>query len=258
MSASLSTPILAPNPPPTSGATTRIFAGSRPSAVRMNREICAFWVLAQTVSFPSFHSAATGASLEGHRGEPLVDELAGDDHLAAVEGRVVSRESCAHGDVGAGVREQQRLPGKRAVEADHGGQRRIVHADQFGGVFALVPVVGDDDGDWLANETHPVDRQQRLRPFAAERKRRALGTGHPAVRRRRRQVVHVGNGQHRDHPWRVLGRRGVDPGDDRVGDRTAHEGDPRSLSELRYSQVIDVRAALGQQPRILGPDHPGA
>ncbi len=39
MSTSLSTPIFAPNPPPTSGATTRMFAGSRPSAVRMNREI---------------------------------------------------------------------------------------------------------------------------------------------------------------------------------------------------------------------------
>ena len=68
--ASRSRPTLAPNPPPTSGATTRMAPGSSPSTPdRMNREICAFWVLTQAVSLPSSQVAAaarpsigTGAS----------------------------------------------------------------------------------------------------------------------------------------------------------------------------------------------------
>ena len=55
---SRSMPILAPNPPPTSGATTRIASGGSPMAVRISRAICAFWVDAQTVSLPSTHAAA--------------------------------------------------------------------------------------------------------------------------------------------------------------------------------------------------------
>ena len=55
---SRSTPIFAPKPPPTSGATTRIASGGSPIAVRISRESCAFWVDVQTVSFPSFQTAA--------------------------------------------------------------------------------------------------------------------------------------------------------------------------------------------------------
>ena len=50
---SRSMPILAPNPPPTSGTTTRICSGAMPRApARMNRLTCAFCELAQTVSLP--------------------------------------------------------------------------------------------------------------------------------------------------------------------------------------------------------------
>ena len=42
---SRSTPIFAPKPPPTSGATTRIASGGSPIAVRISRESCAFCVL---------------------------------------------------------------------------------------------------------------------------------------------------------------------------------------------------------------------
>ena len=58
MICSRSTPILAPKPPPTSGATTRIASGGSPMAVRISRESWAFWVDVQTVSFPSFQTAA--------------------------------------------------------------------------------------------------------------------------------------------------------------------------------------------------------
>ena len=56
---SRSIPILAPNPPPTSGTTTRIWSGAMPRApARMNRLICAFCELAQTVSLPFSYEAA--------------------------------------------------------------------------------------------------------------------------------------------------------------------------------------------------------
>ncbi len=63
---SRSTPILAPNPPPTSGAITRIAAWSRSSApARMTRASWAFCVLAHTVSFPSRQSAAAVRTSSG-------------------------------------------------------------------------------------------------------------------------------------------------------------------------------------------------
>jgi hypothetical protein len=56
---SRSAPILAPNPPPTSGAITRIAARSRPSRLAsLERVICAFCVLAHTVSRPPAQVAA--------------------------------------------------------------------------------------------------------------------------------------------------------------------------------------------------------
>ena len=58
MICSRSTPILAPNPPPTSGATTRIASGGSPMAVKISRDSWAFWVDVQTVSFPFLNTAA--------------------------------------------------------------------------------------------------------------------------------------------------------------------------------------------------------
>src|ERR1700722_8149795 len=77
---SRSTPILAPNPPPTSGATTRIAsAGSPPPLHRRGRD-------------------------------PLVDDVALDHDLAPGEDRVVADGAAApHAHVGARVGEQQGL-----------------------------------------------------------------------------------------------------------------------------------------------------
>ncbi len=57
--ASRSMPTLAPNPPPTSGTTTRIWSGAMPRAPhRIRRHSCAFWELCQTVSLPPAKAAA--------------------------------------------------------------------------------------------------------------------------------------------------------------------------------------------------------
>ena len=62
-------------------------------------------------------------------------------------------------------------PASALSEADHRGQLLVVHADQLGGVLALVAVVGDHHRDRLADEADPVHREQRLGPVAAERQR---------------------------------------------------------------------------------------
>ena len=85
--ASRSRPTLAPNPPPTSGVMTRIAAGSRPSApARMNREICAFCVLTQTVSLPSAQRAATARPSSGTGASRWLCDCPPDHHVTAVEG----------------------------------------------------------------------------------------------------------------------------------------------------------------------------
>ena len=59
------------------------------------------------------------ASLEGHAGDPLVDEALDHDDLAVVEDRVVAAEVELDGEVGAGVGVQQDVvarppsPGRR-------------------------------------------------------------------------------------------------------------------------------------------------
>ncbi len=159
------------------------------------------------------------------------------------------------------VGEQQRLPGQRVGRAHDGGEGLIVHADQFGGVLALVAVVGEHHGHRLTHEPHPVHRQQRLLPHPAHRKGSGLAArGRAALGQRwwRRDVVDVLVGQHGDHAGRRQRRRGVDAGDQRVAVVAAHERDPCRPRQLRDPEVIHIGTAGGQQPRVLDPHHPGA
>ena len=114
--ASRSMPTLAPNPPPTSGAITRIAAGSRPSApARMNRVICAFCVLTQNGQLAVGPPGRGGAPLQRHRGEPLVHDRPLDHDIAAVEDRVVGglARVTAHVRLGAGEQQRLGLPARR-------------------------------------------------------------------------------------------------------------------------------------------------
>jgi hypothetical protein len=198
-----------------------------------------------------------GPALHRQAGDALVDDVLLDDHLARLERGVVLRHRRGGRDVGPRRGKQQRLVGHRSGRADHGDQRVIVHADQVGGVLALVAAVGNDHRDRLAHVPDGVHRQQRFGPHAAER-HRCLADSVTGVGRRRGQVVHVANGQDGDHAGLAEGLAGVDAGDPRVGHRAAHEGQAGRRGQFRRPQVIHVDAARGQQPRILGPDDPGA
>ncbi len=66
MIVSRSVAILAPKPPPTSGAMTRTAGASSPTAAASaSRASCAFWVLAHSVSRPSAQRAAAARPSSG-------------------------------------------------------------------------------------------------------------------------------------------------------------------------------------------------
>ncbi len=166
------------------------------------------------------------AALHRQAGDPLVDDVLLDDHVAGVERGVVGGHRLRERDVGAGHGEQQGRVGYGRRGSYHRGQRLVVHADQVGGVLALVAAVGDHHRDRLADEAHRVRGQQRLGPRAAQW-HRAFAAAYLAAVRRRRQVVHVADGQHGDHAGLLAGLLGVDTGDARMRDRAADEGDTR-------------------------------
>ena len=138
-----------------------------------------------------FPGGGGGPALQRDRGEPLVLDGPLDDDLAAVKGAVVGGSAAADRDVGLGRGEQQRAAFQGGVVADHHGQRVVVDADQFGGVLALVAVVGDDHRDRLADVPDPVHGEQRLGPRAAERQRGRLAAAAAVVGRRRPEVGEV-------------------------------------------------------------------
>ena len=175
-----------------------------------------------------FEGGRRRASLHRQAGQPLVDDVLLDDHLAGAERGVVGGYRVGERDVGPGRGEQQALVLDGGRGADHHGQRVVVHADQVGGVLALVAAVGDDHRDRLADEPHRVHRQQGFRPRAAERHQAAfVAAARAVIRRWRRQVVHVADGQHGDHAGLAHGLARVDAGDARVRQRTADERETR-------------------------------
>src|SRR6185369_4633411 len=153
--ASRSIPTLAPKPPPTSGATTRMASGSRPKAPAMiNRLIWAFWVLTHTVSLPPVHMAAAARPSMG---------TGATRWFTMSRETTTSQPSNAVSPAGWATATFDPASGNSSVCPVHDrGEGLIVHADQLGGVLALVAVVGQHHGHRLTHEPHPVHRQQRL------------------------------------------------------------------------------------------------
>ena len=189
-----SAPILAPKPPPTSGAITRTCSASMPSqpgdlVARGLRVLRGAPEGDAAVLAPL---GGGGAGLQRGRGEPLVDQLPRDDDLAAVEEvRVeVLLVVEAVGGVGARLGEEQHLVGGGGLEVDDDRQRVVVDLDQVGGVLALVGLLGEDGGHRLADEPHHVLRQERAHHLLvgpAEQQRGLevdVGAGEDARRRR--------------------------------------------------------------------------
>ena len=89
---------------------------------------------------------------------------------APASGSGPSGRALAGGDVRAEVRELQRRAGcHRLLHVDDGGQRVVVDLHEVRGVGGGRRALGDDHGDGLADEPHPVGRQRRPRQLGVAR-----------------------------------------------------------------------------------------
>ena len=210
-----SAPNLAPNAPPTSGVMTRISAWSIPSMpARAARVPCAPWFGIHAVSRPSgAPGRGRGPGLHRRRRDPLIDDGAGDDHLAAVEqiGSQGGRVAEGGGHVGARGGEQHGRVGRAGLgHIDDGRQHVIVDIHQVRGVLALVAALGDDHRHRLADVPDHVLGQQSLTHVLVE---------HAGYRRRhRREVRQVGPGERGDDAGCLERGADVDREDPRVRD----------------------------------------
>ena len=189
-----------------------------------------------------------GPGLHRSRRDPLVDDGAGDDDLAAVEqiGRQGSGIAEGGGDVAARSREKHGRPRLgRLGHVHHRRQRVIVDIDEIGGILALVAALGHDYRYRLADVPDHVRGDQRLAH---------LGVDHARHHRGQLGQVHVGAGERSDHAQ--LGHDGADvDGDDpRVRDRRPDEV---HVAGARQPQVVRVDPAGGQEARVFRPDNPG-
>ena len=158
---------LPPNPPPTSGAITRIFDSGTPVvAASRNRVMCGIWVADHMVICSPVGSTTTdrGSMKAGisrcwrysrsmtmpsalRLGDDLVDGAAG----ALARGVELPERGLVRAEVG--VREDLVLGG--LLEVQHGGQHLVLDVHELGGVAGLGGAAGHDDGDDLARRTRP-------------------------------------------------------------------------------------------------------
>ena len=183
----------------------------------------------------------------------LADDAASDDHLAALEDAVVSRDRNLSADIAADLGEERDLAAQRRFEVDDGVQRLIVDVDELRRIDALGGRFGEHDGDDVPGEAHHVARERR--PLHAR-------LDAPEVRAARLEVD-VGRGQ----DSRVRRAR-VDALDSRVrkGERTKVAWSAPSSSRLstyrpapvrkRGSSLRRTRCPITLMPRLL-PAHAG-
>ena len=145
--------------------------------------------------------------------------------------------------------QQRRALGERAVEADDGRQRFILHLDEVGRVARLVARLGDHHRDLLAGEADAVARQHwPLRHDAFH----AAAAGEMRERRQgaEARIGDVGAGEDRDHAGRALRGARVDRANDRVGMVGAAE---HRVELARQGPVAGIASRACDQPLILAP-----
>ena len=102
------------------------------------------------------------ARLERARRKPLADDPPGGDHVAVVEQRVVRPlHDSPEADVRPDLGKEDDLVRERVERVDDDGKNLVVDDNEFGGVDALGMALGDDDHDDLADEPHPLARNER-------------------------------------------------------------------------------------------------
>ncbi len=119
-------------------------------------------------------------------GEPLGDDLATDDHLAAVEQLAGSGASggCRRQTLLPIRFEQQDLVAQRALDVRHHRQRLVLDVDELGRVRRAGPRRCEHDGDDVAGEPHLLGGEERTEhPLVDPDERRRGVDGETDVRR---------------------------------------------------------------------------
>ena len=249
---------LPPNPPPTSGAMTRIFDSGTPVvAASANRRMCGIWVAdhivicspvgstttergsmnagisrcwrySRSMTMPSVRAFSIASSTL-----PPVPGLGG---VELPEGRLVGAE------VGVGQDPPLSRGLRGLLEVQRGRQLVVLDVDELGGVPGLRGAARDHHGDGLAGEGDPVRGQRRVGGGDL------VGRDRPGVDARPLGLGEVGTGEHRDDVGRLLRRAGVDADDLRVGERAAHH---REVQHARQLDVVGPAGAAGDQALVL-------
>ncbi len=199
--------------------------------------------------------ADRAARLHGGAGDAVDDEIGAHHAMGAGEGGIglglVAFEMDEADIVRAIVPHARRARCDRVLAGNHGRQRLVIDLDQLGRVGRLGIGLGHDEGDVIADPAHAV-LDQRRKARAIER--RAVAPLRPG---RHRQIaparrLPIGAGEDGEHARRVLGPRGVDLADARMGVAGAQH---IAISHARQHHVVDIAAAAAQEPRILEARH---
>ena len=181
-----------------------------------------------------------GVALHRHHRDPLVVHARPDDDVGAVQRVGPVGGAQAGGDVRAEVGELQRRAGRHGLlDVDGGGQRRVVDVHELRGVGGGRRALGDDHGDGLADEPHPVGRQRRPRHLGVHGEQAVVGG-----------KVQVRGGEHGDDARSRRCRGRVDPGQLGVRHRRPHEVQVQGAGQR---EVADVGRPPRDQFRVLDP-----
>ena len=243
---------LPPNPPPTSGATTRTSCSGVPvTRASISRTRWGTWVDDHKRPLLSRTRAHERTWLDRCRDQPLLTEPAADHHLgllerlgdvAAVAGRARVVDPVVRPVRPLVGMYERRAVSERGLHVQHRRQRLVLDLDRLEGVRRRVRAAGDDHGDRLphvVHRRHGERRVIRLHHVVGDRPRArqaALLVGEV----RAREGGHHARAAHRT--------RHVDRGDLRVCHRAPQD---REMEHPGQHKVVGPRGLPGDQPAIL-------
>ncbi len=185
--------------------------------------------------------------------DPVVDDLHPRYPRRAGEGGVGRRLVAAvdlEGDVGREFGpDRRRAVGKRRLHVGDDRQRLVVDRDRVRRGLRRLDVIGDDEGDRIADVADGIPAKQRpvghLRPGAVD-------LAHARLARQRADPVEVGVGHdevHARHRARLVETGEADP---RVRHRRAQHD---RAQRARRREIVGVVAGAGHQRLVLEPAH---
>ena len=184
--------------------------------------------------------------LHRHRRHPLVDEPCPHDDLGTVERvRILGHIVDPDREVGAvGLEQDRRVRCQRRLGIDHRGERLVINGDGLRGVHGLRPGPRHHHGHRLADETDPVDGEQR----PGEHLGTVFNRGHA-------QPAHVPGDEHTDDTGHRAGLVRIDRLDERVCDRGPDE---HPVQRPLGGDIVQVSGRSGEQRAILAAERGAA